>query len=201
MYLTRRQREVFNYINRFIRNNGFSPSLEEIAGGVGLSSLATVHKHLDNLQKKGLIKRHWNRGRSIEVVASFDFPNSIDLPLLGTVAAGKPIEAVEDNLSITVPQDMVGVRETFVLQVRGDSMIDEQIKNGDYVIVERRNTADNGNTVAAIINGTEATIKKYYAENGKVRLQPANEKMEPLILPAGQVEIRGVIIGLLRKYK
>ncbi len=198
--LTKRQREVFNYISRFIRSKGYSPTLEEIGAGLGLSSLATIHKHLQNLEAKGLIKRNWNRGRSIQIVTRFDYPNSVELPLLGEVAAGKPIEAIEDRRVVSVPQEFLRGKETFVLRVKGDSMIDEHIRDGDFVIVERRNTAENGETVVALLNGNEATVKKFFRDKDSVRLQPANEEMQPIICRPEEIEIKGVVIGLMRKY-
>jgi repressor LexA len=199
MYLTKRQREIFSYVNRFIHSRGYAPSLEEIAMAIGLSSLATVHKHLKNLEAKGVIKRGWNRGRSIEISIP-QAPRAVDVPLLGEVAAGKPIEAVEDRQTIGVPEEFFRSNETFVLRVKGDSMIDEQIRDGDFIIVERRSSAENGETVVALLRGSEVTVKKFYRDNGSIRLQPANERMLPLLLSAEDVEIKGVVVGLLRKY-
>jgi repressor LexA len=166
----------------------------------GLSSLATVHKHLTNLQDKGFIRRSWNRSRSVEVVPTRTGGRSVELPLLGYVAAGSPIEAVVGSESIAVPEDLVGKRETYVLRVRGDSMIDEQIRDGDYVIVEDRRTAENGEMVVALLEGSDVTLKKFYRENGHVRLQPANPAMTPLVVDAERVQVRGVVIGVMRKY-
>src|SRR5206468_1078587 len=142
--LTKRQREILNYLNEFIQQHGYAPSLEEIGRRFGLSSLATVHKHLTNLQEKGFIKRAWNRSRSVEMVPTRTGGRAVELPLLGYVAAGVPIEAVASNETIAVPEDLVGKRDTYVLRVRGDSMIDEQIRDGDFVIVEDRKTAEAG---------------------------------------------------------
>ena len=200
MYLTKKQREVYNYISHFLRRKGYSPSLEEVGMGVGLSSLATVHKHLKNLEKKGVIRRTINRGRSIEITGFFDYPNSVDLPLLGIVSAGRPIEAVEDNQMISVPQDFIYGKETFVLKVKGDSMIDEQIQDGDFVVVERKNSADNGDTVVVLVRGEEATIKKFYREGDRIILQPANPQMKPMFYNEKDLEVKGVVIALMRKY-
>src|SRR5213083_3604463 len=142
--LTKRQREILDYLNEFIAQHGYAPSLEEIGRRFGLSSLATVHKHLTNLQEKGLIKRAWNRSRALELVPTEVTVRAVELPLLGRVAAGTPIEAVQASETIFVPEDMVGRRDTYVLQVKGDSMIDEQIRDGDYVIVEDRKAARDG---------------------------------------------------------
>lgn len=198
--LTKRQREILDYLTDFIQQHGYAPSLEEVGKRFGLSSLATVHKHLTNLQDKGFIRRSWNRSRSVEVVPTRTGGRAVELPLLGYVAAGSPIEAVVGSESIAVPEDLVGKRETYVLRVRGDSMIDEQIRDGDYVIVEDRRTAENGEMVVALLEGSDVTLKKFYREDGHVRLQPANPSMTPLVLDADRVQVRGVVIGVMRKY-
>jgi repressor LexA len=198
--LTKRQREILDYLNEFIQQHGYAPSLEEIGRRFSLSSLATVHKHLTNLQEKGFIKRAWNRSRSVELVPARVGARAIELPMLGFVAAGVPIEAVATAESIAVPEDLVGKRDTYVLRVRGDSMIDEQIRDGDYVIVEDRKTADNGEMVIALVGGADVTLKKFYRENGHVRLQPANPAMQPITLAADLVQIQGVVVGVMRKY-
>src|SRR5829696_4814196 len=193
--LTKRQREILDFLNEFIQQHGYAPSLEEIGRKFGLSSLATVHKHLTNLQEKGFIKRAWNRSRSVEMVPNKTGGRALELPLLGYVAAGVPIEAVVGNETIAVPEDLVGKRETYVLRVKGDSMIDEQIRDGDFVIVEDRRTADNGEMVIAMLHGSEVTLKKFYRErDGRVRLQPANPGMQPLILDSALVQVQGVVI-------
>jgi len=199
--LTKRQREILDYLNDFIQQHGYAPSLEEIGRRFGLSSLATVHKHLTNLQEKGFIKRAWNRSRSVELVSSRLGGRAVELPLLGYVAAGRPIEAVLDsNETIAVPEDLVGKRDTYVLRVKGDSMIDEQIRDGDYVIVEDRRTAENGEMVIALVGGTDVTLKKLYREHGRIRLQPANPAMQPIFLEPSQVQVQGVVVGVMRKY-
>ena len=198
--LTKRQREILDYLTDFIQQHGYAPSLEEVGKRFGLSSLATVHKHLTNLQDKGFIRRSWNRSRSVEVVPTRTGGRAVELPLLGYVAAGAPIEAVVGSEAIAVPEDLVGKRETYVLKVRGDSMIDEQIRDGDYVIVEDRRTAENGEMVVALLEGSDVTLKKFYRENGHVRLQPANPAMAPLVVEADRVQVRGVVIGVMRKY-
>jgi repressor LexA len=198
--LTKRQREILDYLNEFIQQHGYAPSLEEIGKRFGLSSLATVHKHLTNLQQKGFIKRAWNRSRSVELMPSRLLGRTVELPLLGYVAAGAPIEAIVGNETIDVPETLAGNRDTYVLRVKGDSMIDEQIRDGDFVIVEDRKTAENGETVVALLSGSDVTLKKFYRENGKVRLQPANVTIEPIVVPAEQVQVQGVVIGVMRKY-
>jgi len=201
MALTKKQRRVIDYISSFQELNKYSPSYEEIAEGLGYRSKGTVHKHLKNLLDKGVITKEWNKSRSVEIVPEESGGRSISLPLLGLVAAGEPIEAIEaSSETINVPEDMIGFGSHYVLKVRGNSMIDEQIRDGDYVIVEERAAAEVGETVVALIGNEEATIKKYYPEKGKIRLQPANDKMLPLIIPAHNVQIQGVVIGILRKY-
>ncbi len=210
-YLTKRQREILTFLDDFIATKGYSPSLEEICAGLGLSSLATVHVHLKNLDEKRMIRRMPNRGRSIELTPAGlkwraqktekKMAGWVEVPLLGLVAAGTPIEAIETPEMITVPPDFVRGREAFVLKVRGDSMINEQIRDGDLVIVEKRATAENGETVVALLDGSEATVKKFYREpDDRVRLQPANDTMEPIFVAPEACEIQGVVIGLLRKY-
>jgi repressor LexA len=198
--LTKRQREILDYLDEFIQQHGYAPSLEEIGRRFSLSSLATVHKHLTNLQEKGFIRRAWNRSRSVELVPSRSGGRAVELPLLGFVAAGAPIEAVAGNETIAVPETLAGKRDSYVLRVKGSSMIDEQIRDGDLVIVEDRKTADNGEMVIALIDGLDVTLKKFYRENGRVRLQPANPAMQPLVLPADQVQVQGVVVGVMRKY-
>jgi repressor LexA len=198
--LTKRQREILDYLNEFIQQHGYAPSLEEIGRRFGLSSLATVHKHLTNLQEKGFIKRAWNRSRSVELVPTRVGGRTLELPLLGYVAAGAPIDAVATAETIAVPDSLVGKSDTYVLRVRGDSMIDEQIRDGDYVIIEDRKNAENGEMVIALLGGAEVTLKKFYRENGHIRLQPANPAMQPLVIDADHVQVQGVVVGVMRKY-
>ena len=198
--LTKRQREVFDYLHDFIEQHGYAPSLEELGRRFNLSSLATVHKHLTNLQEKGFIKRTWNRSRSVELVPTRTGSRAVELPLLGYVAAGAPIEAVTGTETIAVPEDLISKRETYVLRVRGDSMIDEQIRNGDLVIVEDRKSAENGEMVIALLRSSDVTLKKFYRDNGRVRLQPANPAVQPILVDADQVQIQGVVVGVMRKY-
>jgi repressor LexA len=200
MPLTKRQREILDFLNDFIQRHGYAPSLEEIGKRFNLSSLATVHKHLTNLQEKGFIKRAWNRSRSVELIPTRVGTRAVELPMLGFVAAGMPIEAVAGNETIAVPENLVGRRDTYVLRVRGNSMIDEQIRDGDYVIVEDRKTADNGEMVIALLGGVDATLKTFYRERDTVRLQPANPMMQPIVVPADTVQIQGVVVGVMRKY-
>ena len=198
--LTKRQREILDYLNDFIQQHGYAPSLEEIGRRFGLSSLATVHKHLTNLQEKGFIKRSWNRSRSVELIPARVGTRSVEVPLLGYVAAGAPIEAIAGAETINVPEDLVGKRDTYVLRVKGDSMIDEQIRDGDFVIVEDRKSADNGEMVIALVSGADVTLKKFYREHGRIRLQPANPAMQPMLFDPEQIQVQGVVIGVMRRY-
>ncbi len=198
--LTRRQREILDYLKEFIDERGYAPSLEEIGSRFGLSSLATVHKHLMNLQEKGFIRRAWNRSRSVELVQTRAGGRAVDLPLLGYVAAGEPIEAVVSAETVTVPEDLVGARETYALRVRGSSMIDEQIRDGDLVVVEDRQVARNGKMVVALLDGSDVTLKTFYREKNRIRLQPANEALAPIIAKPEAVRVQGVVIGVIRRY-
>jgi len=202
MALTRRQHEVFEFIRAFVADQGYSPSLEEIAAHLGLSSVATVHKHVQHLVEKGYLQKAWNRSRSVEPVSGP--PAQIEqLPLLGTVAAGLPIEAVEVTETIDVPAQLIPRSSScFVLRVQGDSMIEDQICDGDFVVVESRPEARNGETVVALLRGEEVTLKKFYREQNspQVRLEPANATMQPIVADASEVQVRGVVRGLLRQY-
>ncbi len=203
MPLTKRQKQILDHIREFIGDEGYAPSFEEIAQHFGYSSLATVHEHLSNLERKGYIRKAYNESRSIELVeASSSGVSVIDLPLLGTVAAGLPIEAIQDDESLGVPPDMVRRgRENYVLRVQGNSMIDEQIRDGDYIVVASQDNAEDGQMVVALVGDESATVKKLYREpNNRIRLQPANATMKPIIEPAGNVRIQGVVVGVIRKY-
>ncbi len=201
MILTRRQKEIWDYLEDYIAAHGYAPTLEEIGAHFGLSSLATVHKHLSNLESKGLIARKWNLSRAIEITPPQKTAQAVELPLLGRVAAGAPIEAIETQDTLTIPENFVRrPHNAFALRVQGESMVGEGILNGDYVVVEKRPAADNGETVVAVMNG-EATVKKFYRERGgKVRLQPANPHLQPIVVREKDVEIRGVVVAVLRKY-
>jgi repressor LexA len=205
MKLTRRQREIYDYLAEFIEHNGYAPSLEEIAARFRLSSVATVHEHLENLESKGAVRRDPHKSRAIELTQPADGRGrsaAVDLPLLGRVAAGQPLEAISEHETLAVPEAMLGRGETFVLRVAGDSMIDEHIADGDFVIVEKRDTARNGERVVALIDGEHATLKTLFHEpDGRIRLQPANERLAPLFYDASRVRVQGVAIGILRKYR
>jgi len=200
--LTKRQKQMAEYLESYINEHGYAPTLAEVGQYFGLSSLATVHKHLRNLEQKGVIKRQHNHSRALEVSqAQRRPPQTRELRLLGRVAAGQPIEAVEGQETISVPDEFVRRDDTFCLRVKGESMIEDGIRDGDYIIVEGRQTASNGETVVALL-GNEATVKRYYREaDGTVRLQPANSAMEPIMVGGGDLQIRGVVVGLMRRYR
>lgn len=235
MALTRRQKQVLDFLVGFINKHGYSPSFEEVGASLDLSSLATVHKHMQTLERKGFIRRGYNQSRSVEVVAvpgdvpfaktaiqPFPRPKTaankgstnlreivplapalgkMQFPLLGRIAAGQPVEAIANPETFSLGDFASGKGNIYVLRVKGDSMIEDHICNGDYILVEGADTADNGEIVVALTGGTDATLKRLYREpNGRVRLQPANAQMDPIVLPARDVKIQGRVIGVLRKY-
>lgn len=215
MALTRRQKQVLDFLADFITRQGYSPSFEEIGGSLGLSSVATVHKHIENLERKGFIRRGYNQSRSIDVVsmpgpvpfskathaAARQAAPRMEFPLLGRIAAGYPVEAFPSAETFSLEEFAPRGGDIFVLKVKGDSMIDDHICDGDYILVERSSQARNGDIVVALIDGAEATLKRFFRElNGKVRLQPANAQMDPIVLPARSVRVQGKVIGVLRKY-
>jgi repressor LexA len=208
MAITKRQREIYDFIARFVAERGYSPSFEEIGEGTDLSSLATVHKHITNLEKKGLLKRDYNRSRSIDVLPprgalkkSMQVAASAnaELPLRGRIAAGRPVEALENPETISLA-DFTRSKEVFVLQVKGDSMQDEAILDGDYILVEKTGVVRNGEIAVALVDGMESTLKRIYKEGDRVRLQPSNAAMQPVIVPAAAVQVQGRVIAVLRKY-
>jgi repressor LexA len=215
MALTKRQRQVYDFIADFVQKKGYSPSFEEIGQGLELSSLATVHKHITNLERKGLLRRDYNRSRSIDVlppkgrlkqalaaaasVAAASSRSAGVLPLVGRIAAGRPVETLETPESISL-SDITGSKDVYVLEVRGDSMQDEHILDGDYVLVEKTKTARDGEIVVALVENSETTLKRLYREGDRIRLQPSNATMKPIIAPAAAVQIQGRVIGVLRKY-
>jgi len=202
MPLTKRQKEILDYIESFIDEQGYAPSFEEIAESFGYSSLATVHEHLSNLERKGYIRKSYNESRSIELVGRDTGTPVVELPLLGAVAAGLPIEAIEENETLAVPPDMISRRrDNYVLRVEGNSMIEEQIRDGDYIVVQAQDRAEDGQMVVALVAEEAATVKKLYREpDGRIRLQPANATMDPIFVPASDVRIQGVVVGVIRKY-
>lgn len=201
MHPTRRQKEILEQIRAFIAKNGYAPSLTELARRCGLRSVATVHKHLALMQERGLLRRKKGRRRGIELLPAASAVQAVEVLLTGQIAAGRPIEAVADERTIVLPRDMVRGGRTYVLRVRGDSMIDEQVRDGDYVVVEDRRTARNGEMVVALIDGREATLKTLYREKGRVRLQPANPSLSPIYVDPGTLLIQGVVKGLIRRFE
>jgi repressor LexA len=208
MALTKRQRQVYDFIAEFVQSNGYSPSFEEIGAALGLSSLATVHKHINNLEAKKLLRRDYNRSRSIDVLplpegiparAQALAAASFELPLVGRIAAGKPIEQVETPETISLT-DFTRAKDVFVLQVVGESMQDEHIMNGDYVLVEKTESAREGEIVVALLNGSETTLKRLYHAGEQIRLQPSNAAMQPIMVPADSVQVQGRVVAVLRKY-
>ena len=208
MALTKRQRQIYDFIAEFVQSNGYSPSFEEIGAALGLSSLATVHKHINNLEAKKLLRRDYNRSRSIDVlplpegIPSRARPiavSGLELPLVGRIAAGKPIEQVETPETISLT-DFTRAKDVFVLQVMGESMQDEHIMNGDYVLVEKTESAREGEIVVALVNGSETTLKRLYHTGAQIRLQPSNAAMKPIMVPADSVRVQGRVVAVLRKY-
>jgi repressor LexA len=207
MALTKRQKEVLDYLVSFETKHGYAPSFEEIGKGLKLTSLATVHKHITTLEKKGFIRRGYNQSRSIEILQLPKSPKEqvIDrkvqeLPLVGRIAAGRPLEAVEERETLSLG-DFTHGGNSFALKVKGSSMIDDHIMDGDYVVCEQTQVANPGDIVVALVQGEEATLKRFYREGpGKIRLQPANAELAPMIFPANDVKIQGRVIGVLRKY-
>jgi repressor LexA len=200
--LTKRQKEILSFLQTQIEANGFAPSFEEIAEHFSFQSLATVHEHLTNLERKGYIRRTYNESRSIEVLPPRGTTGASEIPLLGVVAAGAPIESLLHQETIPVPDQLLPRRgPNYALRVRGDSMIDDHIVDGDMVIVNGRQSADNGEMVIALVNGSEATVKRFYREpGGWVRLQPANTSMQPLRFPEQDVMVQGVVVGVMRRF-
>jgi len=207
MALTKRQRQVLDFISHFLDESGYCPSYEEIARGLDLASLATVHKHISVLETKGYLKRGFNQSRSLELAPKFlqeqrrSRPAAVEIPLLGRIAAGTPVEAMEQKETLNFA-DFAGNGNTFALEVRGDSMIEDHICDGDLILLERVAEAHDGDIVVALVGGSETTLKRFYRESGDaVRLQPANAALKPILIPARDVEIQGRLLAVLRKYK
>jgi repressor LexA len=206
--LTRRQKEVMDFLSQFIADHGYSPSYEEIASGLGLASLATVHKHIQALETKQYLRRSYNHSRSLEIGDRFfseerarrPQESPLAIPLLGRIAAGAPVEAIPNQETLHF-SDFAGQENTFALQVRGESMIEDHICNGDFVLIEKTSQARNGEIVVALVDGSEATLKRYYSEpDGQVRLQPANANMAPIYVKPENLQIQGRVLAIMRKY-
>ena len=197
MHLTKRQREIYEYLKDHIRSRGYAPSIAEIGKQFHLSSPATVHKHLAHLEEKGLIRKQQNLSRAIEIIP--ESGNTLSYHVLGEIAAGKPIEAL-DQLEVVDLLPDAGDKDVFVLRVKGNSMIEDHIQNGDYVIVERRNVAENGETVVALIDNDRVTLKRFYREGERIRLQPSHPNMKPIFVREGDFAVQGVVISVLRKF-
>jgi repressor LexA len=201
MKLTKRQKQILDFLSEFIEHNGYSPSMEEIAEHFHFASLNGVFKHLEALERRGHLHRDSNRARSIQLAPSQE-SGIRNLPLLGYVAAGRPIEAVSNPETLQIPAYFLP-RQTqyYVLRVKGESMIEDHIQDGDYVVVESRETADPGDTVVALIDNDNVTLKKYFPEGAQIRLQPANETLAPILIEATRVKIQGVVVSVMRKYQ
>ena len=203
-YLTERQKQVLDFVRQFAAENGYAPTHREICEEFGFSSYGTVHKHLKLLERKGYLRRHWNQKRGLELSSQAILesePSLSRLPFFGRIAAGRPIEAVAGDETVTVPEHLLGAvpEDHFVLKVVGDSMIEEGIHDGDLVVVSRRDEAGVGEMVVALV-GDEATLKRFFPEGDRVRLQPANQRMEPIYAAANEVRVQGVVVGLMRKF-
>jgi repressor LexA len=199
--LTKKQKLVLEYIKNFIKEHGHAPSYEEVAKGLGLSAPSTIHVHVENLKLKGYLTKKWNANRSIDLPVSDDFQvGAVEVPLAGRIAAGFPIEAVEDRETISIPVDLLGRNETFVLRVTGDSMRDDHVLDGDYVIVDKRDSAIDGDMVVALIRGSEATLKRFHRDRNLIRLEPANPSFPIQVYDDKDVTVQGVVVGILRKY-
>ena len=206
MALTKRQKQVMDFIGNFVDENGYCPSYEEIARGLDLASLATVHKHISVLEAKNYLKRGFNQSRSLEVTPKYIQEQrrvrpAMEVPMLGRIAAGMPVEAVEQREVLNFA-DFAGDGNTFALEVRGNSMIDDHICDGDVILLERVSQARDGDIVVALVTGSDTTLKRFYRESTDViRLQPANAALKPILVPARDVQIQGRLLAVLRKYK
>jgi repressor LexA len=207
MALTKRQKEVLDFIAKFVDDNGYCPSYEEIARGLELASLATVHKHISVLEAKSYLKRGFNQSRSLELAPRYmqeqrrGKPQIGEIPLLGRIAAGAPVEAVQQNETLNFA-DFAGSGDTFALEVRGNSMIEDHICDGDVILLERVTHARDGDIVVALVAGSDTTLKRFYREPGEmIRLQPANSTLRPIVVHARDVQIQGRLLAVLRKYR
>jgi repressor LexA len=211
MALTRRQKELMDFLAKFVSDNGYSPSYEEIAVGLGLASLATVHKHIQALEAKQYVQRSYNHSRSLDIGERFFLEEQArqgpltaspypEVPLMGRIAAGAPVEAIENPETLHFA-DFAGDRDTFALEVRGDSMIEDHICSGDFVLIQKTDSVKSGDIVVALVDGSDATLKRYYREaDGRVRLQPANSAMQPIYVDPANLQVQGRVLAVMRKY-
>jgi repressor LexA len=206
MALTKRQKQVMDFLARFMHENGYSPSYEEIAQGLGLASLATVHKHITALEAKNYLTRGFNQSRSLDLAPRYmqearRQASGMEVPLRGSIAAGAPVEAPEQYGTLSFA-DFAGHPGTFALEVRGDSMIEDHICDGDLILLDRPDEVRDGDIVVALVSGNETTLKRFYREPGdRIRLQPANAALSPIVVPASEVQIQGRLLAVLRKYR
>jgi len=199
--ITARQKRVLDYIRHYFEVNQEAPTIAEIGKEFGMTSSASAHHVVSILEREGLIRRIPNVSRGIELVEETTSVEKYEIPLLGVVAAGAPIEAVLNYETVCIPRDMMREGRMFALRVRGDSMIDEQIRNNDLIILQSRQTAENGQTVVALIDGSDATVKRFYGSRNQVRLEPANPNYKPIVIrPPERVQIQGAVVGVIRKY-
>ena len=198
--LTPRQKEILDFIRAYRQKRGLSPTQREICEEFGYSSFGTLQKHIKLLLEKGVLVRDWNKRRSLVLADEDKAAGAVELPLAGRIAAGQPIEAEPEGETVAVPELLTRRGQNYVFRVNGSSMIDDGIHDGDFVVVNRREKAANGEMVAALLNG-EATLKRFYREaDGRIRLQPANERMKPIWVHEGDLKVQGVVVGLMRKY-
>jgi len=199
--ITARQRRVLDYIKHYFEVHQEAPTIAEIGKEFGMSSSASVHHVVSTLEREGLIRRIPNVSRGLELVEDEASQDKYEIPLLGVVAAGAPIEAVLNYETVSIPRDMMREGRMFALRVRGDSMIDEQIRDHDLIILQSQQTAENGQTVVALIDGIDATVKRFYGNRNQVRLEPANPNYKPIVVrPPQRVQIQGVVVGVIRRY-
>ncbi len=199
--LTKKQKQVLDYISKFVHAFDYAPSYVEIAQGIGLSSPSTIYVHVVNLINKGYLTKRWNANRSLELPEDSSLASVVETPILGYIAAGLPIEAVEFPESLGLPADMIGKGETYVLRVKGDSMIEDHVMDGDYVIVERRDLPEEGEMVVALIRNSEATLKRWRRSGDKIILEASNPNYGPMSFDSNDIVIQGVVVGILRKYR
>jgi repressor LexA len=199
VYLTKRQSQILDYLRKTLAVKGYAPSLEETAAHFKLSSVGTVHKHLKALEEKGLIRRQWNRSRAIEIVDLSD-GKARRLPLLGLVSEGRPLEALTDSESVSVPEDMLGRAKAFLLRVKGDTMREESILDGDLIVVEQRDEARDGDTVVALLDGESITVRTYERAGDQVRLRSKRTNRGVMEVPAARCRVQGIVVGVLRRF-